>query len=168
MRLFFGSSDDFIIEESKGYPGFIDVAGIESPGLTSAPAIGEYVAQLVNQIAPASDKKDFIDHRRGIISMEQASFEDKQKLIAQSPAYANMICRCEGISEGEILDAIHRPVGATTVDGVKRRTRAGMGRCQGGFCSPKVVAILARELGVPMEEIRKSGQNAVLLYGATK
>lgn len=161
-------SDDFIIEESKGYPGFIDVAGIESPGLTSAPAIGEYVAQLVNQIAPALDKKDFIDHRRGIISMEQASFEDKQKLIAQSPAYANMICRCEGISEGEILDAIHRPVGATTVDGVKRRTRAGMGRCQGGFCSPKVVAILARELGVPMEEIRKSGQNAVLLYGATK
>lgn len=161
-------SDDFIIEESKGYPGFIDVAGIESPGLTSAPAIGEYVAQLVNQIAPALDKKDFIDHRRGIISMEQASFEDKQKLIAQNPAYANMICRCEGISEGEILDAIHRPVGATTVDGVKRRTRAGMGRCQGGFCSPKVVAILARELGVPMEEIRKSGQNAVLLYGATK
>ncbi len=161
-------SDDFIIEESKGYPGFIDVAGIESPGLTSAPAIGEYVAQLVNQIAPALDKKDFIDHRRGIISMEQASFEDKQKLIAQSPAYANMICRCEGISEGEILDAIHRPVGATTVDGVKRRTRAGMGRCQGGFCSPKVVAILARELGVPMEEIRKSGQNAVLLYGDTK
>ena len=79
-----------------------------------------------------------------------------------------MICRCEGISEGEILDAIHRPVGATTVDGVKRRTRAGMGRCQGGFCSPKVVAILARELGVPMEEIRKSGQDAVLLYGATK
>ena len=161
-------SDDFIIEESKGYPGFIDVAGIESPGLTSAPAIGEYVAQIVNQIAPAPDKRDFIDHRRGIISMEQASFEDKQKLIAQNPAYANMICRCEGISEGEILDAIHRPVGATTVDGVKRRTRAGMGRCQGGFCSPKVVAILARELGVPMEEIRKSGQNAVLLYGATK
>lgn len=161
-------SDDFIIEESKGYPGFIDVAGIESPGLTSAPAIGEYVAQLVNEIVPASDKKDFIDRRRGIISMEQASFEDKQKLIAQNPAYANMICRCEGISEGEILDAIHRPVGATTVDGVKRRTRAGMGRCQGGFCSPKVVAILARELGVPMEEIRKSGQNAVLLYGATK
>lgn len=161
-------SDDFIIEESKGYSGFIDVAGIESPGLTSAPAIGEYVAQLVNQIAPASDKKDFIDHRRGIISMEQVSFEDKQKLIAQNPVYANMICRCEGISEGEILDAIHRPVGATTVDGVKRRTRAGMGRCQGGFCSPKVVAILARELGVPMEEIRKSGQDAVLLYGATK
>ena len=100
--------------------------------------------------------------------MEQVSFEDKQKLIAQNPVYANMICRCEGISEGEILDAIHRPVGATTVDGVKRRTRAGMGRCQGGFCSPKVVAILARELGVPMEEIRKSGQDAVLLYGATK
>lgn len=100
--------------------------------------------------------------------MEQADFEEKQKLIAQNPAYANMICRCESISEGEILDAIHRPVGATTVDGVKRRTRAGMGRCQGGFCSPKVVAILSRELGVPMEEIRKSDQDSVMLYGDTK
>ena len=89
-------------------------------------------------------------------------------MIAQNPAYANMICRCESISEGEILDAIHRPVGATTVDGVKRRTRAGMGRCQGGFCSPKVVAILSRELGVPMEEIRKSDQDSVMLYGDTK
>ncbi len=86
----------------------------------------------------------------------------------KNPAYANMICRCESISEGEILDAIHRPVGATTVDGVKRRTRAGMGRCQGGFCSPKVVAILSRELGVPMEEIRKSDQDSVMLYGDTK
>ena len=100
--------------------------------------------------------------------MEQVGFEEKQKLIAQNSAYANMICRCESISEGEILDAIHRPVGATTVDGVKRRTRAGMGRCQGGFCSPKVVAILSRELGVPMEEIRKSGQDSVMLYGDTK
>ena len=161
-------SDDFIIEESKGYQGFIDVAGIESPGLTSAPAIGEYVAQMVNGIAPAADKTDFVDSRKGVVSMEHATFEEKQALIAQNPAYANMICRCEGISEGEILDAIHRPVGATTVDGVKRRTRAGMGRCQGGFCSPKVVAILARELGVSMEEIRKSGQAAVLLYGDTK
>ena len=89
-------------------------------------------------------------------------------MIAQNPAYANMICRCESISEGEILDAIHRPVGATTVDGVKRRTRAGMGRCQGGFCSPKVVTILSRELGVPMEEIRKSDQDSVMLYGDTK
>ena len=89
-------------------------------------------------------------------------------MIAQNLAYANMICRCESISEGEILDAIHRPVGATTVDGVKRRTRAGMGRCQGGFCSPKVVAILSRELGVPMEEIRKSDQDSVMLYGDTK
>ena len=161
-------SDDFVIEESKGYAGFIDVAGIESPGLTSAPAIGEYVAQLVNEIQNLQDKKDFKETRQGIVHMEQADFEEKQKLIAQNPAYANMICRCESISEGEILDAIHRPVGATTVDGVKRRTRAGMGRCQGGFCSPKVVAILARELGVPMEEIRKSDQDSVMLYGDTK
>ncbi len=161
-------SDDFVIEESKGYAGFIDVAGIESPGLTSAPAIGEYVAQLVNEIQNLPDKKDFKETRQGIVHMEQADFEEKQKLIAQNPAYANMICRCESISEGEILDAIHRPVGATTVDGVKRRTRAGMGRCQGGFCSPKVVTILSRELGVPMEEIRKSDQDSVMLYGDTK
>ena len=157
-----------MIEESKGYAGFIDVAGIESPGLTSAPAIGEYVAQLVNEIQNLPDKKDFKETRQGIVHMEQADFEEKQKLIAQNPAYANMICRCESISEGEILDAIHRPVGATTVDGVKRRTRAGMGRCQGGFCSPKVVTILSRELGVPMEEIRKSDQDSVMLYGDTK
>ena len=161
-------SDDFVIEESKGYAGFIDVAGIESPGLTSAPAIGEYVAQLVNEIQNLPDKKDFKETRQGIVHMEQADFEEKQKLIAQNHAYANMICRCESISEGEILDAIHRPVGATTLDGVKRRTRAGMGRCQGGFCSPKVVAILSRELGVPMEEIRKSDQDSVMLYGDTK
>lgn len=161
-------SDDFIIRESQGYAGFIDVAGIESPGLTSAPAIGEYVADIVNTICNTPDKDSFIETRQGIVSMAQAAFEEKQALIAKNPAYANMICRCEGISEGEILDAIHRPVGATTVDGVKRRTRAGMGRCQGGFCSPKVVAILARELGVEMEEIRKSGKDAVLLYGETK
>ena len=140
------------------------MAGIESPGLTSAPAIGEYVAQLVNEIQNLPDKKDFKETRQGIVHMEQADFEEKQKLIAQNPAYANMICRCESISEGEILDAIHRPVGATTVDGVKRRTRAGMGRCQGGFCGPRVTQILARELGIPVPEVLKERADSHLFY----
>lgn len=162
------ASDDFVIEESKEYPGFIDAAGIESPGLSSAPAIGEYVAELVQNIMPAELKTDFVETRIGIKNLSEATFEEKQKAIGENPAYANIICRCESISEGEILDAIHRPVGATTLDGVKRRTRAGMGRCQGGFCSPKVTKILSEELGIPMEDVRKSGKDAVLLYGPTK
>lgn len=162
------ASDDFVIEESKLYPGFIDVAGIESPGLTSAPAIAEYVAQMVNQIQPREEKKDFIATRRAIPNVNAMSFEEKKALIKENPLYANIICRCESISEGEILDAIHRPVGATTIDGVKRRTRAGMGRCQGGFCSPKVTKILSRELQIPMEDVRKSSVDSVLLYGPTK
>ncbi len=159
---------DFLIRESEGYPGFIDVAGIESPGLTSAPAIGEYVAGLVQKIAPAPEKEYFKDTREGIVTMEGKTLEEKKAIVAKNPAYANIICRCESISEGEILAAIHRPVGATTVDGVKRRTRAGMGRCQGGFCSPKVTAILARELNIPVEEVRKSGEHSVILYGGLK
>lgn len=159
---------DFIIEESKGYPGFIDVAGIESPGLTSAPAIGEYVAELVQRILQAPPKTDFKDTRRGIPTLEGKSMEEKRAIVAANPAYANIICRCESISEGEILAAIHRPVGATTLDGVKRRVRAGMGRCQGGFCSPKVVEILARELGISVEEVRKSGPDSIILYGGVK
>lgn len=126
---------DFLIEEAAGHPGFIDVAGIESPGLTSAPAIGEYVARIVENIYPAERKTDFIDSRKGIPSMALATEEEREALIRENPAFANVICRCELVTEGEILEAIHRPVGATTLDGVKRRTRAGMGRCQAGFCS---------------------------------
>lgn len=159
---------DFVIEESKEYPGFIDVAGIESPGLTSAPAIGEYVAEIVDKIAPAPDKADFISRRKGIVDLSKCSWEERQKKITENPAYGNIICRCESISEGEILEAIHRPVGAVTMDGVKRRTRAGMGRCQGGFCSPKVLKILSQELQIPMEEVRKSNGDSTVIYGDTK
>lgn len=162
------ASHDFIIEESKGYPGFIDVAGIASPGLTSAPAIGEYVAELVQGICPAPAKENFRETRKGILSMEGKTLEEKKKIVSENPAYANIICRCESISEGEILSAIHRPVGAVTLDGVKRRVRAGMGRCQGGFCSPKVLEILAGELGIPVEEVRKSGQASVIVSGGVK
>lgn len=161
-------TEDFYIKESEEYKGFVDVAGIESPGLTSAPAIGEYVAEIVFGIKNFEDKTDFVATRKGIPDVRYLDYEKKSTIIAENPLYANIICRCESISEGEILDAIHRPVGATTLDGVKRRTRAGMGRCQGGFCSPKVTKILARELNIPIEDVRKSGQNSILLYGNTK
>lgn len=160
--------EDFLIEEAEDAKGFIDVAGIESPGLSCAPAIGVYVANIVNDIQSAPLKENFISKREGIPCMAEAAEEEKKALINKNPAYANVICRCEQVTEGEILEAIHRPLGATTVDGVKRRTRAGMGRCQSGFCLPKTMEILAHELGVDEEEIKKSGENANYLVGKNK
>ncbi len=163
-----GGKQDFRIQELEDAKGFFDVAGIESPGLSCAPAIGEYVAELVNQSYPAPDKTDYISTRRGIPNMAEASDEERKQLILENPAYANVICRCELVTEGEIREAIRRPVGATTLDGVKRRTRAGMGRCQSGFCSPKTLEILAQELGVNPDEVRKAGESSVILTGYTK
>lgn len=159
---------DFIIGEVEDAKGFIDVAGIESPGLSSAPAIGVYVAALMQEINPVAEKEDFIKTRKGIPNMALLSMDERSKLIKKSPAYANVICRCELVTEGEIVEAIHRPVGATTLDGIKRRTRAGMGRCQAGFCSPKTVEILARELGVSMDEITKMGGKSSFITGHNK
>lgn len=159
---------DFIIGEAADAKGFFDVAGIESPGLTCTPALGEYVAELVNQAYPAPDQENFAATRKGIPNMAAATDQERKALIAANPAYANVICRCELVTEGEILEAIHRPVGATTLDGIKRRTRAGMGRCQSGFCSPKTLEILARELGVDQSAVKKSGEASVILTGYTK
>lgn len=161
-------SDDFIIGEPSDAPGFFDVAGIESPGLTCAPAIGEYVAELVNEKYPALPKKDFQPKRKGIPGMAQADEQTRRQLIEEDCAYANVICRCELVTEGEIVNAIHRTLGAVTLDGVKRRVRAGMGRCQSGFCSPKVVEILARELGLDEGEITKAGGSSGFLTGENK
>lgn len=160
-------SGDFVIGEVPDAPGFVDVAGIASPGLSAAPAIGEYVAELIQKLSPAEEKEHFVTERRGIPNMAEADSETRKKLIAKNPAYANVICRCEMVTEGEILDAIHRPVGAVTLDGVKRRTRAGMGRCQAGFCAPKTVEILAKELGVDPSEITKSGGGSRFLTKGT-
>lgn len=151
---------DFVIGEIPDAPGFIDVAGIESPGLSSAPAIGEYVADIVKQLLGLKEKADFISQRKGIPSMALLPDEERHRLIKENPAYGNVICRCEMVTEGEIMDAIRRPLGAVTTDGIKRRTRAGMGRCQSGFCNPRVVEILARELGREESEIRKSGEDS--------
>lgn len=154
---------DFLIGETADAPGFIDVAGMESPGLSCAPATGEYVAGIVAEILKPQLKPDFISTRKGIPNMALASDEERHRLIRENPAYGNVICRCEMVTEGEILDAVRRPLGATTTDGIKRRTRAGMGRCQSGFCNPKVVEILASELSVDESRIRKSGEDSEYL-----
>ena len=159
---------DFIIGETEDCPGFFDAAGIESPGLTSAPAIGEYVAELIQEKSPAPEKRDFTAVRKGIPCMANCTPEERKKLVAENPLYANVVCRCELVTEGEIMDAIHRPLGATTLDGIKRRVRAGMGRCQAGFCTPKQMDILARETGRDLQDIVKSGPDSHLLEGRTK
>jgi glycerol-3-phosphate dehydrogenase len=160
---------DFIIAEAKDAPGFIDVAGIESPGLTSAPAIAVHVAGLVRErLGPLEPRPDFNPSRRPMIHFAHLSRSEKAAWIRKDPRFGRMVCRCESVTEGEVVDAIHRNAGATTVDGVKRRVRPGMGRCQGGFCGPRVVEILARELGVPLTAIRKDGPDSLLLTGATK
>ena len=159
---------EFIIEEVKDSKGFINVLGIESPGLTCAPAIGIMVADLLKDLMDLSKKDNFITHRKGILDPSILTMEERNKLIQKNNAYGNIICRCEMISEGEIIDAIHRPLGAKSLDGIKRRTRAGSGRCQAGFCTPKTMEILARELGIPMEEVTKSGGNSFVLMGHSK
>lgn len=160
--------DDFVIGEPRDAEGFIDCAGIESPGLTSAPAIGELVAELVRKKYDLQKKKEFISTRKGILDPETLSREERAELIRKAPAYGNIVCRCEKITEGEILDAVRRPLGARSLDGIKRRTRAGMGRCQSGFCSPRVMEILASELDIPMEEITKAGGNSPIVLGKTR
>lgn len=158
-----GETGDFIIGEVKGAPGFFDVAGMESPGLSCAPAVGEYVAQMINDYLKPEDNPGFTAERKGICSMALASKEERLRLIREDPAYANVICRCEMVTEGEILAAIRRPLGATTTDGIKRRVRAGMGRCQAGFCTPRVLEILARELGIDEEQVRKAQEGSYYL-----
>lgn len=160
LRAHIVESNDFMIGEAEDAPGFIDVAGMESPGLSCAPATGEYVADIVKNLLHPSEKENYISTRKEIPNIALSSDEERQKLIKENPAYGNVICRCEMVTEGEILDAIRRQLGARTSDGIKRRTRAGMGRCQSGFCNPRVVEILARELQIEESQVRKSGENS--------
>jgi len=160
--------DDFIIGEVKGAEGFFDAAGIESPGLSSAPAIGEMVADMMVKKYRPVKKETFITGRKDVSGITGKSIDEVNQLIRKHPEYGNVICRCESITEGEILDAIHRPLGARSLDGVKRRTRAGMGRCQSGFCAPRVIEILARELKLDPLEITKSGRESRMLSGHDK
>ena len=159
---------DFIIKEAAGAPNFIDVAGIKSPGLSAAPAIALYVVSMLKERGLSlNPKKSFnpIVKRKLFIEMPEA---EQQALIKTNPLYGRIICRCENITEGDIIDSIRRNPGAKSLDAVKRRCRAGMGRCQGGFCGPRVQQILARELGVPVQEIVLEKKNSFLLTGKTK
>ena len=163
------TSDDFIIGSSEVNKKFINAAGIESPGLSSAPAIAEMIDGIINELSGGFEKKEEFDPcRPEPVRFRHMSTEERAKLIEKNKAYGRIVCRCETITEGEILDAIHAPAGARDVDGVKRRTRAGMGRCQGGFCGSKVVEILARELNVPVNTITKFGGNSNIMYEKTK
>lgn len=148
---------EFVLGPVEDAPGFVDCAGIESPGLTSSPAIGEYIGGLLRDEMGLAPKEGWVGTRTGILDPKSLGLGERNELILREPAYGQIVCRCESVSEGEVLDAIRRPLRARTLDGVKRRVRAGAGRCQAGFCCPRVMDILSRELGLPLEEVRKSG-----------
>lgn len=160
------NTEDFIIAHAKTVRGMINLAGIQSPGLSSAPAIAEMVEELVRELGEDldfSEKEKYIVGRPAPIILNKLSYEERSVLIAKNPDYGQIICRCESISKGEILDAIRRPIPATSLDAVKRRTRAGMGRCQGGFCGPRVVSILEKELGISPLDVTKRGKGSKIL-----
>jgi glycerol-3-phosphate dehydrogenase len=161
-------TDDFIIEEVTDAKGFINAAGIESPGLTCAPTIGIMVRDMVLGILKPHEKETFNPIRKGVPRFTEMNNEERQSIINDNPAYGNIVCRCETVTEGEILAAIHRPLGATTLDGIKRRTRAGSGRCQAGFCMTRVLDILSRELKLERTEVTKFGRTSKLLVGKNK
>ena len=162
-------TDDFIIGPSKVNGSFINAAGIESPGLSAAPAIAEYIEGILLDITGGMEKKAEYDGvRPAPVRFRHMTAGERRAAIEKNSAYGRIVCRCETITEGEIIDAIRAPAGARDVDGVKRRTRAGMGRCQGGFCGSKVVEILARELGENYNEITKFGGESRIMYEKTK
>ena len=161
------STGDFIIGEVSDAPNFFNIAGTKSPGLSSAPAIGVDVAKMVVEKLGAVKKEEFKQNKPQIHFIE-LSPEEKAEVIKKDPRYGRIICRCESITEGEIVDVIHRMVGARTVDGVKKRCRPGTGRCQGGFCGPRVQEILARELGKELNEIVLDKKGAYILTTETK
>jgi glycerol-3-phosphate dehydrogenase len=158
---------DFVLGESKNVPGLLHAAGICSPGLTSAPAIAEVIVESLEQAGLAlPEKPNFDPHRPAIRRFVEMNRDEQAAAIAENPLYGRVICRCETITEAEIVEAVRR--GARSLDAVKRRTRAGMGRCQGGFCSPRVMEIISRESGLPFAEITKFGGGSKLLVGRLK
>ncbi|MBO1307922.1 NAD(P)/FAD-dependent oxidoreductase [Enterococcus sp. 669A] len=161
------SNHDFVIQEAA--PGFIDLAGIKSPGLTSAPAIALHAVELLEKSAGQefTKKEDAIETREKI-TFQELSIEEKNELIKKDPSYGRVICRCETITEGEIKAAAHSPIPNASLDGIKRRCNAGMGRCQGGFCGPRVVEILSEELGLSPLDILQDREGSYILAEATK
>jgi len=162
-----GDTGDFII--TSPMQGFVNAAGIESPGLSASPAIADYIAELLQEQGLALvENPDYNPTRKPAHAFREASLEEKNRLIKENPAYGRIVCRCETVTEGEILDAIRTNPKARDLDGVKRRTRAQMGRCQGGFCGPYITELLARELGIPYEDVTKFGGESRINIGKTK
>ncbi|WP_338854376.1 NAD(P)/FAD-dependent oxidoreductase [Clostridium perfringens] len=154
---------DFIIEEVVDAKNFINVIGIDSPGLTAAPAIGVYVVNMIKERLDLVEKKNFKKTREKIVRFAELSLEEKNKLIKEKPAYGHMVCKCEFVTEGEIVEAIHRPIKALTVDAIKRRTRASMGGCQGIGCTLPISKILSRELGIDISDINKNSEGSPVI-----
>lgn len=162
------TGNDFVVGECEDCENLFEAVGIESPGLSSAPAIGQYLAERIAKKAGASKKPGYVATRKGMLRPELMSIEERAKLIQEKPAYGTIICRCESVSEGEIVDAIRRTLGATSLDGIKRRVRQGMGRCQAGFCTPRTMEILARELDIPLEQVCKNMPGSEMLSGKNR
>lgn len=154
---------DFIIEEVEDAKNFINVIGIDSPGLTAAPAIGVYVVNMIKDKLDLIEKKNFKKTREKIARFAELSLEEKNRLIKEKPAYGHMVCKCEFVTEGEIVEAIHRPIPALTVDAIKRRTRASMGGCQGVGCTLPISKILSRELGIDISDINKNSEGSPVI-----
>ncbi|MDR3216554.1 MAG: NAD(P)/FAD-dependent oxidoreductase [Clostridiaceae bacterium] len=158
--------EDFVVRKGIRTKNIIETAGIQSPGITAAPAIAEDAAKWAAEMLKAGKNPSFDGIRRGVPHLAQMDAMERDALIKKNPDYGIIVCRCEEISKGEILDALRSPLPAAgTVDGIKRRVRPGMGRCQGGFCMPLVVKIIADELGIPEAEVTKAGRGSLLLYG---
>lgn len=155
--------EDFIIREVTGFPGFIELAGIQSPGLTSAPSIALEAVELLKNAGLALEPKERLTEPKKPVRMKTLSIQEQSRMIEQNPLYGRIICRCESITEGEIVDALKSPIAPPTIDAVKRRTSAGMGRCQGGFCSPRVLHIIARERGIAPEQVLKDKAGSYIL-----
>lgn len=155
-----------VYDDLKGY---INLSGVRSTGLTLSVAMGVYVADLMRETgAVMVPKTNFIERRKGVLRFHELDREEQDEAVKKNPLYGKIVCRCETVTEGEILDCIHRPLGARSMDAVKRRVRAGMGRCQGGFCGPKVIEILARELGITVEEVNKNKEGSYMVAGKTR
>ena len=159
------TNGDFVIGAVEGAPGAYETVGIESPGLTSAPAIAQMLAEQIAKENNLSEKAEWKPAPRREKPFYAMTLEERVAIVQKDPGYGTLVCRCEEVTEAEIRAAIRRPVGARTIDAVKRRTRAGMGRCQGGFCSPRVLEILSEELGIDPTEVTKCGGDSRLLVG---
>lgn len=160
--------DDFIIAEAKGAPGFFDLAGIKSPGLTAAPAIAKMAVALLGRAGLGLQEKEAFEPRPQPTHFSHLTPTEKQKLVAENPAFGRIICRCESVTEGQIIEAFRSPIPPRSVDGIKRRCDAGLGRCQGGFCGPRIVELLSRELGISPLEVLQDTAGSYILTSETK